>query len=197
MSECLVENHTDFNESIELTYTDIDQISITRESFNKTLWENLRRIQELEDRIKAINVWEWNDWWENERVDTEKWLELTQLQSEIYTLTAENKHLKENLRRLLWEEQRLARTSPEQFNKYKDNVRLFLDGVIDVRLMLEGRKEIVFNPKNQLHLNFLQDIYSHISFFWFTWDDAIKAFQDTHSLDIIHAKITLMSFEDL
>ena len=32
MSECLVENHTDSNESIELTYTDIDQISTTRES---------------------------------------------------------------------------------------------------------------------------------------------------------------------
>ena len=96
--------------------------------------------------------------------------------------------------KLLLEEQRLARTNPEQFNKHKDNTLSFLDGFSTFR-SISGIT--IFNPEDETDLSIVQDIYSRISFFWLTWGDAIRAFQDTDSLDVIYAKILLISFEDI
>jgi hypothetical protein len=201
MWECVIDNHEDFNEPMELRYTDMDQVSPSMLGVSDILWQNLNRIREIEKEIEAIRFLQFGEQWANEDgmyIDAENGLNWIQLQSEKCGLEAGNLRLRENLDTLLLEWQRLAGTSSAQFDKYKAVVLKSLEGIARVRLIYAWDENLNFDENDALYSHFVWEIHSLIYFFWFEdRQHSIYAFEGNANFESIYTQIEWMTFEDI
>lgn len=199
MAECAIENHKDFNEPMEVNYTDVNQIWPILASVEKLIQSNIGKISKLESEIESVGELQLNEQWVNDRgtlKDADSWLEWINFQTQKCALEAANLRFIENASNLILKAQNLARQNPEQFEKYKTIVMNQIDNM--ELLVAFGSNQLW---KDIFVENAIEVLLTYLDFFDIDRNILDVYFSEenfpTFGLSILKAKIERMKFEDI